>query len=70
MFGKSRFNSSTYSKDFQRVKTEIVDFKELDSYKNKIKYFLLLFRNIEVSYNFRDRKQEVDNYTHKSRKYL
>ena len=37
IFGKSRLISSTYNQDFQRVKTEVVDYKELDSYRNKIK---------------------------------
>jgi hypothetical protein len=37
IFGKSRQKSSTYSKDYQNIKAEIVNFKELDSYKNKLK---------------------------------
>ena len=34
---KSREISSTYSKDYQTLKTEIVNYKLLDSYRNKFK---------------------------------
>jgi hypothetical protein len=52
LFGKSRFSSSTYSKDFQRFKTEMVDIRQLDSYRNKIKYlyvYLEKFKFLTIS---------------------
>ncbi len=44
-FGKSRLKSSTYSKDYQILKAELVNYKELDSYRNKFKY---IFKYLEI----------------------
>lgn len=37
-FGKSRNQASTYSKDYRVMRAELVDYRELDSYRNKFKY--------------------------------